>query len=103
LPPTIDNGGKPQINGKDLWQTPENGENRFVSFFTVPVPASSVGEQTGGEKLAGLLFPGKQLVKFFSPRGRPYTTKIGRGHTGNDSKLLATHRVLNSTAVGGNR
>jgi hypothetical protein len=41
--------------------------------------------------------------QIFCPRSRPYTTKIGRGPTGNDFKRLATHRVLNSSTVRGKR
>jgi hypothetical protein len=96
-PPPIDNGGKPQINGKALWQTADHSEKPVCTFL----PASPVGEQTRGEKLAGLLFLWQPLVKFFSPMSRPYTIKIGRGHTGNESKRLTTHRVLNSSAEWG--
>jgi hypothetical protein len=42
-------------------------------------------------------------VKLFSLRSRPHTTKIRRGHTGNESKWWALHRVLNSSPVWGIR
>jgi hypothetical protein len=45
----------------------------------------------------------QSLDKLFSPGYRPHTTKIGRGHTGNESKRLAAHRVLNSALYWGNR
>jgi hypothetical protein len=43
------------------------------------LPASHVGEQTGGEKLAALLSPCQPLVKLLSQGGRPHTLKIGVG------------------------
>jgi hypothetical protein len=57
--PTIDNDGKPQINGKDLWQIVDHREKPVCTFS----PASPVGEQTGGEQLAGILSPWQPLVK----------------------------------------
>jgi hypothetical protein len=45
LPPTIDNGGKLQINEKDLWQTADHQEKPVCMFL----PASPVGELIGGE------------------------------------------------------
>jgi hypothetical protein len=48
------------------------------------LPASSVGEQTGDEKLADLLSLWEPVVKLFSPESRPDTTKIRLGHTGNE-------------------
>jgi hypothetical protein len=52
------------------------------------LPASSLGAQTGGEKLAELLALRQPVVKLFSPGSRPDTTKIGRGHNGNESKIF---------------
>jgi hypothetical protein len=52
LTPTIDNGGKLQINGKDLWRSggPQIiRKDRFACFY---LPLLGV-EQTGAEKLAG--------------------------------------------------
>jgi hypothetical protein len=40
LSPTLDIGGKPQINGKDLWQTADYQEKPVCTFL----PASPVGE-----------------------------------------------------------
>jgi hypothetical protein len=68
-------GAKPQINRKDLWQTTDHWENRFVHFNCL----SCVWEQTGGEKLVGLLFPWPPIVEFFSPRSRLYKLKSGVG------------------------
>jgi hypothetical protein len=56
-------------------------KNRFVCFL----PVSSVGEQAEGKKFADLLSIWQPVVKLFSPENRPDTTKIGRGHTGNES------------------
>jgi hypothetical protein len=81
-PPSIDNGDKPQINGKDLWHTAEYQEKPVCTFS----PASPVGEQSGGEKLRELTVPVAVPSQLFSLR-----------------KRLATHRVLNSYAVTGNR
>jgi hypothetical protein len=53
LLPTIGNGGKPQINGKDIRQRADYWEKPACMFL----PVSPMGEQTGGEKLAVLLFP----------------------------------------------
>jgi hypothetical protein len=44
-------------------------------------PASSWGEQAGGEKLTNLLSLWHPVVKLFSPGSRPDANKIGRGHT----------------------
>jgi hypothetical protein len=82
LPLTINNGGKPEIKGKDLWQTADHQEKPFCMFL----PASPVGQQTGGKKLVVLLSPWQPLVKLFSPGSRPHTTKIGRVHTEYQSK-----------------
>jgi hypothetical protein len=43
-PPTKDNGGKPQISGKDLWQTADHREKPVSTFL----PASPAGEQNRG-------------------------------------------------------
>jgi hypothetical protein len=29
----MDNGGKPQTNGKELWQTPDHRENPVCTFY----------------------------------------------------------------------
>jgi hypothetical protein len=58
--PPPHNGGEPQINEKDLWQAAGHRENSVCTCL----PASPVGQQTGGEKLAGLLSPWKPLFKF---------------------------------------
>jgi hypothetical protein len=51
LSPTKDNGGKPQINGKDLWQTADHRKNRW-----------SAGKPTGDEKLAVPVATASQIV-----------------------------------------
>jgi hypothetical protein len=48
--------------------------------------ASPVGEQIGDEKLAVLLSPWQPLVKLSYPGGIQHTIKVGRGHTGYQSK-----------------
>jgi hypothetical protein len=45
LIPIIDNGGKPQINGKNLWKTADHPEKPVCTFLT----CLSCGEQTGGK------------------------------------------------------
>jgi hypothetical protein len=55
--------------------------------------------QGGIEKLAGFLSPRQPLVKLFSPGSWPDTSKIGRGHTGIETKSWAQHRILNSARV----
>jgi hypothetical protein len=75
-------------------------------FYSLPpiLPASPVAEQTAEEKLASLVIPWQPRDSLFSPGSRPHTTKIGRGHTENESQRWAKHRlpVLNSSAVRGN-
>jgi hypothetical protein len=43
----------------------------------------------GAEKFSDLLSLWQLVVKLFSPGCRPDTTKIGRGHTGNELKRVA--------------
>jgi hypothetical protein len=74
--------GRPRISVKSLWQTADNPKKPVCTFL----PGSSVGEQTGGEKLADLLSLWQPVVKLFSPGSIPDTTKIGRGYTGNEIK-----------------
>jgi hypothetical protein len=38
---------------------------------------------------------GPSRRKLESPMGRPHTSKVVRGHTGNESKRRAPHRALN--------
>jgi hypothetical protein len=71
---TADDGGKPQISGKSLWQAAHHKKKTCCTLL----PASHVGEQTGGEKLVALLSLWQPLLKFLSQGGRPQTTKIGR-------------------------
>jgi hypothetical protein len=52
LPPTTDNGGKPPINGKDLWQTADHRETPVCTFL----PASC-GEADQRRKIGGLTVP----------------------------------------------
>jgi hypothetical protein len=82
LPPSVDDGGRPQIYGKSLWQA----AHRKKKPVGILLSASHVGEQIGGEKLAALLSPWQPLVKLFSQNGRPHTIKNGCGHIGHQSK-----------------
>jgi hypothetical protein len=59
LPSIINFAGSPQVSRKSLWQDADHQEKTGVDIFT----ASSVGELTGGEKLAVLLLTWKPLVK----------------------------------------
>jgi hypothetical protein len=52
-------GGRPKISVKSRWQAADQPKKPGWTFL----PASSVGEQTGGEKLAGLRIPWQPLVK----------------------------------------
>jgi hypothetical protein len=58
--------------------------NHSIQPVSVCLPASPVGEQTAEEKLAALLSPSQPLDKLFSPGSSPHTTKVTRGHTGNE-------------------
>jgi hypothetical protein len=75
LSPTIDKGGKPQINVKGLWQTADHREKPVCTIL----PASPVGEQTGGEKLTVLQSPCQALVKLFSSGADRMKLKSGVG------------------------
>jgi hypothetical protein len=99
LPLTIDNGGKPHINKKYIWQTADHRGKPVCMLL----PATSDGEQIGGEKLAVLLSPWQPLVKLFSPVSRPQTTKMGHGHTRYQSNSWVLHRLSNYSAVWGHK
>jgi hypothetical protein len=53
LLPTVDNGGKPQINGKDLWQTADHREKQLLSIFT----CLSCGGADRRWKIGGITVP----------------------------------------------
>jgi hypothetical protein len=89
LPPIINFGGSPQISGKSLWQAADHLKNPVCTIL----PASSVGKQTEGKKLAFLLSPWQPLVKLLFPGGRGLIIKIGRGHTGYKWKSWAEPRT----------
>jgi hypothetical protein len=61
MPPSIDDGGKPQISVKSLWQAAHHKKNPVC----IRLPASQVEEQAGGEKFAPLLSLWQPLVNFF--------------------------------------
>jgi hypothetical protein len=72
-----DLGGKPQINGKDTWQTADHRENPVCTYL----PAFPVGGADRRRKIGGvILSTWPPLDILVSPRSRPHTTKIGRGH-----------------------
>jgi hypothetical protein len=78
--------GRPQITGKKL-----------------SLPASPVGEQTGGEKLAVLLSPWQPLVKLFSPMSEFIQLKSGLGMTDITKKVeprTGNQIILRSRATG---
>jgi hypothetical protein len=75
LPQSIDDGGKPQISGKSLWQAAHHKKKPVCALL----PVSHVGEQNGGEILAVLLSPWQSLGILLSQGGRQHTTKIGVG------------------------
>jgi hypothetical protein len=86
----------------------QDAEHRIKPVFAF-LPASPVWSRpqkslfVGGarrrRKIGGLTVPWQPLVKLFTPGSRSYTTKIGRGHTGSESRRW----VLNSAPVRGNR
>jgi hypothetical protein len=73
-----------------------SSEKHRIKQVSSLLHAWSVGEQTGGKKLADILSPWQPVVKLQSKGGRPHITEIGRGHTGAfQSKIGAPHRVSN--------
>jgi hypothetical protein len=88
LPPTLDNGGKPQINGKDLWQTADHRKIGLYVFIYF-----SCGGADRRQKICGITVPHGSFLQG--------ETKIRSGHDGYQSKSRAPHQVFNYSAVRG--
>jgi hypothetical protein len=58
-------------------------KNRFVRFY---LPLLWGADRR--RKIGGFTVPVAAANHIVSPGGRPHTTKIGRGHTGNESKKV---------------
>jgi hypothetical protein len=82
LPPTIDNGGKPQINGKTLRQTSVHREKPVCTSL----PAFPVGEHKGGTKLA-ICSHGRRWSNCFPQGADPIQLKSGMNITDINQKV----------------
>jgi hypothetical protein len=60
----------------DIWKKPLASRISLEKLVWTFLPASSVGEQKGGEELAVVLSPWQPLVKLLYPGGRPHTIKM---------------------------
>jgi hypothetical protein len=66
VPHTKVNGGKPQINGKDLWQTADHRKKPVCTFL----PASPAGG-AGGSRWSYIFLHGADRIELKSGGGTP--------------------------------